>query len=141
MGLFLDIHGHGHDNDWAELGYTLSGSDLDNDDFEMEDTSILNLGEYTKDDHLFDDLLRGDVSYGFYLEAEGYESVPSPTNRGPDGQSYFSGGYNTKRHGSKAGGTIDAIQIESARVHRDDYMVYGYHIAHATANFMDEHYP
>ena len=31
------------------------------------------------------------------------------------GSRYFSGGYNTARHGSRGGGTISAIQIEAPK--------------------------
>lgn len=76
----------------------------------------------------FDELLRGNGSFGAFLEAEGYAAVPSPLNRGPgEGNIYFNGGYNTRRHGSLTGGSIDAIQIESANnprqpQHRSDYV-------------------
>jgi hypothetical protein len=41
-------------------------------------------------------------------------AVPSPTDAAPlAGEEYFNGGYNTARHGSLAGGSLDAIQIES----------------------------
>lgn len=29
QALVLDIHGHGHPNEWAELGYLVYGRDLD----------------------------------------------------------------------------------------------------------------
>ena len=53
------------------------------------------------------------VSFGGLLESEGYLSVPSPTNPGPNGELYFSGGYITQQYGSRDGGIVDAIQIES----------------------------
>ena len=141
MGLFLDLHGHNHTNHWTELGYLVNGDDLDNDLYHCENTSLRNLGHHTAGIHDFDDVLRGDVSYGHYLETEGFESVPSPTHPGPDGESYFSGGYNTQRHGSRDGGVIDGIHIESSIPDLLDYMVYGYHLAKTTAHFIDQHYP
>ncbi|KAK2140296.1 hypothetical protein LSH36_1399g00032 [Paralvinella palmiformis] len=54
------------------------------------------------------------VSFGGLLESEGYLSVPSPTNPGPGGEIYFSGGFITQQYGSRDGGIVDAIQIESA---------------------------
>jgi hypothetical protein len=45
--------------------------------------------------------------------AKGYQSVPSIDEPFPFlGEPYFSGGYNTERHGSLKNGTVDAIQIE-----------------------------
>ena len=119
-GLFFDIHGHGHSIDWAELGYLLSGSELDSgNSIDPATTSIRYLASIAGIP--FEELLRGSESFGAYFEDEGYLAVPSPLNPGPDGNSYFSGGYNTERHGSLNGGIIDAIQIESARVHREDW--------------------
>jgi len=47
------------------------------------------------------------------MDAGGYPSVPSSTDSFPlDTQYFFSGGYNTLRHGSRDAGTIDAIQVE-----------------------------
>ena len=31
-------------------------------------------------------------------------------------EKYFSGGFTTKRHGSKCGGNVDAIQLETPKV-------------------------
>ena len=71
------------------LGYLISGSNLDSSNFEAEDTSIFHLS--TISSSTFEDLLRGTSSFGYFLEEEGYECVPSPTNSGPDGEAYFSG--------------------------------------------------
>ena len=49
---------------------------------------------------------------GGLLEPLGYPTVPGPTQPDPDGEPYFSGGYNTARHGSRDGGAISPIQIE-----------------------------
>jgi hypothetical protein len=57
--------------------------------------------------------LHGSYSLGTLVEARGYRSVPSVFDPFPlSGESYFSGGYNTGRHGSSGGGTIDGVQIE-----------------------------
>ena len=71
------------------VGYLISGSNLDSSNFEAEDTSIFHLS--TISSSTFEDLLRGTSSFGYFLEEEGYECVPSPTNSGPDGEAYFSG--------------------------------------------------
>ena len=73
----------------SRTGYLLSGRELDEDDFTAEDTSIVHLSSVTNS--TFDELLRGLESFGHYLELAGYESVPSPTNPGPNGDAYFSG--------------------------------------------------
>ena len=48
-GLFFDIHGHGHPNVWAELGYLISGANLDNDILQPESSSIYHLSQRTGD--------------------------------------------------------------------------------------------
>src|SRR6218665_3298383 len=141
MGLYIDIHGHGHDLQRAELGYLVSGSLLDSGDpIDPATTSIRSLAAYVGGD--FDELLRGLSSFGDLLESEGFESVPSPTNPGPDGNSYFSGGYSTQVHGSRDGGLIDAIQIESPRSFRDPPLRNDYVIAltNTIDNYLSQHY-
>ena len=64
-------------------------------------------------------ILRGNKSLGWFLEENGYAAVPSPTYQKPGNDPYFSGGYNTFRHGSLNGGSVDGVQIESARRVRD----------------------
>ncbi|KAK2143026.1 hypothetical protein LSH36_886g00047 [Paralvinella palmiformis] len=104
QALVLDIHGHGHAVDWAELGYLVAGYNLDSDVSTIQE------------------LLTGaaPVSFGGLLESEGYLAVPSPTNPGPDGESYFSGGYITQQYGSRDEGIVDAIQIESPLIFREE---------------------
>jgi hypothetical protein len=47
------------------------------------------------------------------MHESGFPSVPSSADSFPlDTQLFFTGGYDVKRHGSRNGGTIDAIQIE-----------------------------
>jgi hypothetical protein len=61
----------------------------------------------------FASLVRGLYSIAGLLG--GYKTVPSPQHPGPRGGGYFSGGNNTRRHGSVSGGTIDGIQVEVKR--------------------------
>ena len=110
-GLYIDLHGHGHDLQRLELGYLLTSSELELSDQQMIDmnlateSSIRALAAVTA--VTFPDLLRGESSLGSLLTARGFASVPDP-----GGNPYFSGGYNTQRHGARYGGTISAIQIE-----------------------------
>jgi hypothetical protein len=118
-GLFIDLHGHRHLIRRTELGYLLSGDELQFDD-EMLDlgtfteySSIRNLASTSRGVISFSRLLRGPSSLGSMLGDLGYPTVPSAEIPFPSaGEPYFSGGYNTARHGSSAGGTIDGIQIE-----------------------------
>lgn len=50
---------------------------------------------------------------GTRLALAGYPAVPSAADPAPnEGAPYFSGGYNTERHESRAGGAVDAVQLE-----------------------------
>lgn len=116
-GLYVDLHGQSHPQDWIEWGYALSGRDLAKSDRELEKiaarSSIRELA--SRRDRTLAELLRGPRSLGGLAEALGHVSVPGPTHPHPDGADYFSGGYSTKRHGSRAGGKIDGVQLELPR--------------------------
>ena len=123
-GLFLDMHGHGQNPDgyydlriW--LGYLLSGNELDQNDEVLNTVSYKNKSSIRaladSSSHTFIDLLRGGKSMGTLLDSLGYACVPSTKDTGPAGSRYFSGGYNTVRHGSRDGGSISAIQIEAPK--------------------------
>lgn len=123
-GLFFDMHGHGKNPDgfydlrnW--LGYLLSGSELDLSDETLNtntfknETSIRSLVDSSS--YSFIGVLRGPNSFGALLDSLGYPCVPSVNDPGPGGMRYFSGGYNTARHGSRDGGIISAIQVEAPK--------------------------
>ena len=123
-GLFFDMHGHGRNPDgfydlrnW--LGYLLSGIELDLSDAVLNtnnfknETSIRALVDSSSSS--FIEVLRGANSFGAILDSLGFKSVPSVNDPGPGGMRYFSGGYNTVRHGSKNGGMISAIQVEAPK--------------------------
>ena len=118
-GLYIDLHGHRHDIKRTELGYLLSSDELQLEDdlLDLESfvefSSIRNLVSNNINSFTYSQLVRGPKSLGSLLEKMGYPTVPSPENPAPGtGEPYFSGGYNTTRHGSSSGGTIDGIQIE-----------------------------
>ncbi len=126
-GLFLDLHGHGHTIQRVELGYLLSGAELRLSDATLntityiEESSIRTLVGDNVNGHTHAELLRGTNSFGTLLDNAGFASVPSINDPAPAiGDAYFSGGYNTVRHGSRDnGGNIDAIQIEMNRQARE----------------------
>ncbi len=118
-GLFLDLHGHAHTKQRLELGYLLSKEDLKLDDETLDQeefvdkSSIRNLITSNEQGHTLSQLLRGVDSFGEELESRGAPTVPSFSDPYPEqNDAYFTGGYNTAQYGSRAGGTIDAIQIE-----------------------------
>ncbi len=119
-GLFLDLHGHAHTIQRIELGYLLSGSELRLSNVDLntttyiEESSLRTLVSDNIQNHTHSELIRGDQSLGTILDDKGFPSVPSFSDPFPDvGEPYFSGGYNTVRHGSRDNnGDIDGIQIE-----------------------------
>ncbi|MDX9929655.1 MAG: hypothetical protein RBS37_07370 [Bacteroidales bacterium] len=118
-GLYIDLHGHRHELKRTEIGYLFTGEELQLDDemldFEtfVEYSSIRNLVAVNVNRISHTGLLRGESSLGAMFEKHGYPAVPSPVNPFPKtNEPYFPGGYDTRRHGSSSGGTIDGIQIE-----------------------------
>ncbi len=120
-GLFLDVHGHGHTIQRIELGYLLSKNELELSDSILntatyiEESSIRSLEGDNESNVTHAELLRGPNSFGTLMDTRGFPSVPSANDPSPScgGSCYFSGGYNTERHGSRDNlGPIDAIQIE-----------------------------
>ena len=116
-GFYIDLHGHGHAIPRLELGYLLSSgtlalpdATLDTETFESQ-SSIRTLSRSSAAS--FVEILRGATSLGALFEAQGFPSVPSPAAPSPGNAEYFNGGYNTDRYGSRRGGPISGVQIES----------------------------
>lgn len=117
-GFYMDLHGHSKHDDF-ELGYLLTGSDLQGSDASLNGTAMIQKSSLRtlaeSSPHPFSSLVRGEGSLGALYEAEGYTAVPGPERPRPAGP-FFSGGYNTRRHGCQAGGPICGYQLELNRV-------------------------
>lgn len=147
-GFYVDIHGHGHPVDRVELGYLISSGQLTATD-EVLDASALHttssIRSLVETSPLpFSDLLRGPTSVGGLLGDEGVRSVPSPDDPDPGGNPYFTGGHNTRQHGSRDGGTVDGVQFEhhfpGLRDTEANRAEYAGDFARAIQAFMLEHY-
>lgn len=139
-GLYLDLHGQSHSEGWIEWGYTISARSLAQS--ELDSPSSLDHLLSISDDSLAQ-LISGPKSLGARTQALGYASVPSPDHPTPGGGHYFSGGYSTRRHGSREGGTIDGVQLELPRRLRLDtgnQRRLGRDLAAALIGFLNEHY-
>jgi len=121
FGLYMDMHGHGHDIPRIELGYLLSKTDLQTSGLNLphmiDKSSFKKLSEISlasaPSSTSFTDIIRGPKSLGTLLEERAIRAVPSGPDPAPVGdQKFFSGGYSTGRHGSKHGGVIDGVQFE-----------------------------
>jgi len=120
-GLVIDLHGHAHEVPRLELGYLVDDAELRLSDAALGASGAMSrssVARLAQDARQSADrgvpILRGPNSLGALLSAAGFASVPSPADPAPlAGQAYFTGGYNTQRHGSASGGALDAIQIEA----------------------------
>lgn len=115
--LLIDLHGHAHAVPRLELGYLLTASDLRLPDSLLTRlllaSSVARLDSASVSGDSGVALLRGQRALGSRLADLGFPSVPSASDPAPVvGESYFNGGYNTRRHGSQLAGPVDAIQIE-----------------------------
>ena len=116
-GLFVDMHTNGHSEKWLELGYLLSAKDLGGNDAALDAAAMVKKSALrslaTVNGAKLSALVRGPASLGGKLQSAGVKVVPSPKHKDPAGGGYFSGGYNTQQHGSRDGGAVDAMQVES----------------------------
>lgn len=148
-GFYIDIHGHGHAIARAELGYLLSSSQLNRTDTEINvqglatQSSIRALAASSP--LPFAQLLRGTTSLGGLMQKEGVRSVPSPGDPSPGSDDYFTGGYNTSRHGSlQTGRAVSGVQIElpypGIRDTAANRQAFGLALARALEAYMTEHF-
>lgn len=117
--LYIDLHGHGHPIQRIEYGYLISRTQLQNSDANLD---ALNLQNSSSIKHLvnvlnpgasFAEILRGNECMGEYLIEHGFPGTPSATDSAPaPADPFFSGGYNTVRHGSRDSSAINGIQFE-----------------------------
>ena len=146
-GLFIDFHGHAHTIQRLELGYLLRDTVLQLAD-SLVDTftasSIQHLVQTGYQGYTQSELIRGMHSLGTLCANQGFPSVPSSSMPFPlPSEPYFRGGYNTERHGSIYGGTIDAIQIECNRDIRFDSLnrvIFADSLAGILLDYMELHY-
>ena len=122
QGLIIDIHGQSHPENWIELGYYFSLSELNLAVLPNTLSSSVNTLR-TLSNYSLEEIIRGQVSLGGIFENKfGLKSVPSPTYPSPRNGNYFQGGYITQTHGSfyPTPYSLNAIQIEFPFYMRDD---------------------
>ena len=143
-GLYIDVHGQSHKENWVELGYVLSGKQLDEKRFSASQSSIykLTVHKSMQAEGDFVELLYGQQSLGGLLEREGLKAVPSPSHPSPEGGSYDNGGYNASRYGTQSSALLDAIQIESPLSERAPEKINSYAktLAKCLYSFLQMHY-
>ncbi|MDH3271022.1 MAG: Ig-like domain-containing protein [Gemmatimonadota bacterium] len=148
-GMYFDMHGHGHPKARLELGYLLSAEELNQADASLNSLAVVqrtSIREIGRDSPIpFSQLLRGPTSLGGYLESAGVPAVPSPGDPTPGDDPYFSGGYSTAIHGSRADTElVSGIQIEhhypGLRDSDENRRAYAALLAAAVRDFMLEHF-
>jgi len=149
-GLYIDLHGHGHTIQRIELGYLHTAAELQLPDSVLNTNTYINgssiknlvISNLTNQTHA--QLLRGNFALGTLLQNKGYPSVPSAGIPYPlPGEPYFNGGYNTARHSSYNGGTIDGIQMEcnsGIRLTTAARLAFADSLATALNQYLEQHY-
>lgn len=144
QGLILDIHGNSHEEQWIELGYLLTKSDLENEKLSNSlNTSIRSLA--SKSYLSLEEMIRGEkVSLGSLIESKSnFKVVPSPGYKSPKGGNYYSGGFITEFHGSfyDISKRLNSIQIELPIWMRTDKYIdlSAKHLARAIFEFYQLH--
>lgn len=126
-GWYMDVHGHAHAVPRLELGYLLTGSNLNASDSVLNASvtlptvsSIHSIVQQSA--FAFSDVVRGPRSLGALFASRGYRAIPSDADPRPDDADYFNGGDNTRRHGcgrdavalgGRADGLICGVQLEA----------------------------
>ncbi|SDQ47486.1 MopE-related protein [Flagellimonas zhangzhouensis] len=120
-GILFDFHGHSHDVERIELGYTLTKEELALpsevlNSFDLVDGSgikTLILDNPLQQTHA--QMLTGPFSLGALIQNRGYPTVPSPDDHYPlANEDYFTGGFTIFTHSSRRdnNSSIDGLQIE-----------------------------
>jgi N-formylglutamate amidohydrolase len=117
--IYIDLHGHGHQNQRLELGYNLSADILreleETKDFEKDivKTSLANYFTL-KGVNNYEEIFSGSKSFGTIIANKGFAAVPSSQDLAPKvGEKYFNGGYNTRKYTSTDYPKVFGWQIES----------------------------
>jgi len=147
-GHYFDFHTNGHVERWVEVGVGLSRAQLKRSDERLEEPKLRRRSFYrsllSDPERSLAELVRGPTSIGGLLEAEGIRVVPSPKHPSPGDGGYFSGGFNSKQHGSRYGGVIDSTQLEIhfsyIRARGMARARFSETLAYVIARFMELHY-
>jgi hypothetical protein len=117
QGLLLDIHGQTHKEQRIELGYLLSGADLNKANLDsnlINKSSIARLASLSN--QKFEELIRGSsFSLGGIIQKKlNLNVIPSPDVPGPLNTQYYTGGFITSYYSSAemSDYRLNCIQLE-----------------------------
>lgn len=145
-GILFDIHGQGHDIKRIELGYQLNASDLNRTDAQLDGANYINkssirhIGANSK--LSFSQVIRGDDSLGEIMARNGIRAIPSKSEPMPLGDPFLCCGYTLVRHGSRDGGTFNAIMLEhdtGTRSNGNTRAVYANALAKTIVEYVAKH--
>ncbi len=116
-GLYIDLHGHRHEEALVEIGSLVPAAKLGLADAELDAGSLVSRMSSIREldarsPQPFSALLRGPQSLGGLLQAKGFPSIPSPAHPSPGSKPYYNGAYDISIHGSRSSGTVSALQVE-----------------------------
>ena len=117
QGLLLDIHGQTHKEQRIELGYLLTGTDLNKPTLDSNLVNRSSIAKLASVSHQkFEELIRGSsYSLGGIIENRFHLNVvPSPNIPGPKNTQYYTGGFITNYYSSAemSDYRLNCIQIE-----------------------------
>jgi hypothetical protein len=148
-GVYLDFHSGSHDSPevMVELGYGLNSTALARSDEQLndrkyKDRAMVKSLAYSPGIY-FPEIIRGPTSLGGLLQERNFPTVPSPGHPQALEAGYFYSGYNTYLHGSRLGGSIDGIQVETTSwiLGDRDRPAYSLALAQSIRNIYEMHYP
>lgn len=119
--IYIDLHGHGHEKQRLELGYSRSKASIRTSHEDAAEAERLGRGSSLRNlialsGLSFQDLLTGDNAFGTLIHAAGAPTVPSQQDPFPlESDPYFTGGYNTTRYTATRYSRVFGWQIETNR--------------------------
>ena len=117
VAFLIDLHGHGHPDPRVELGYLHDAIELGDCDEALDEATYVrrsSLRWMVEQRGLrHSELLRGPLSLGALLEAQGFPATPSPGRPVPY-LPFFRGGYTIARHCNPVK-QVTGVQIEANR--------------------------
>lgn len=117
VAFLIDLHGHGHADPRVELGYLHNALALADCDEALNEATYVNSSSLRwiveRSGLTHTELLRGPLSFGALLEANGFRATPSPRMPVPT-EPFFRGGHTIERH-CDAARHVTGLQIEANR--------------------------
>ncbi len=143
VAFLIDLHGHGHPDPRVELGYLHDAIELGDCDEALDEATYVRRSSLRwmveRRGLRHSELLRGPLSLGALLEAEGFPSTPSPGRPVPF-LPFFRGGYTVARHCDPEK-NVTGVQIEANRPRLRDTLPNRQRFAAALTRALSGYFP